>query len=764
MLYIDQLDQFDDRWTLIPLHTWDATSTRNGKPRKDGKRPLHKDWTTRAYDRAAVLEMARRGHNVGVRLNEHQLVVDVDPRNMPAGRDTFVELCEATGLDPDDFPHVRTGSGGYHYYMRKKPGQVLVDSLEGYEGVEFKSLGRQVVAPGSLHPETGEHYRWESWLVSLDELPPAPPRLLELAARPVRADASDVTAGVHTQQEVADMLDGLDPEEFQDQTRWLELMMACHHASGGMARDEFTEWSTRDPRYQNDAWIIGRRWDSLHANKRSSITVRTLYKALHDRGKANLIPGTAMRPDEFEQELEDAERPAGDDRGILERCNDEWVAATVGGKFRVFHRREQANDGPPVWEALARTDFVARYESRLVTKRTPKGPKRVLLPVEWLAWPKRREAHGVVFKPMLQTPRHLNLWSGWGVEPRPGSWSLLRQLIYETLCDGDQASGDYVVRWLAYMVQKPWLPAETAICFHGAKGTGKSTLGEVLVRMVGAHGMSVTSSEHFTGKFNGHMQDKVFVFADEAVSPTDRDSQEMLKTMITSRTAAYERKGLDIVSGDSCLHVMMASNHDWFLNMSATDGERRYFVSRVSDNRRGDTRFFDALHRQMYEQGGLQALLHDLKVMDLGDWTPRNTIPNTRAMDDQKIQNLEPVQKWWHEVLWEGAMPCEATDESAPGWHDAPVRVFRESLRDAFTSWARNEGIRAGASNRSIAMVFWRELEKVTGPLEEFRDRVPGSSLVTALPDGRAKCVELGTLDEMRARFRAATQTEGDWP
>jgi hypothetical protein len=260
------------------------------------------------------------------------------------------------------------------------------------------------------------------------------------------------------------------------------------------------------------------------------------------------------------------------------------------------------------------------------------------------------------------------------------------------------------------------------------------------------------------------MMDKVFVFADEAVSPTDRDSQEMLKTMITSRTAAYERKGIDIVSDQSCLHVMMASNHDWFLNMTATDGERRYMVCRVSENRQGDTAFFDALHKQMYEQGGLQALMHDLKVTDLGDWTPRNSIPNTRAMDDQKIQNLDPVQKWWHEILWEGIMPFETTDEHAPGWHEAPVRVFRETLRDSFASWAKGEGIRSGASNRSIAKVFWNELEKVTGPLPEYRDYVPPSSTVAALPDGRARCVELGTLQEMRERFRENTQTEGEWP
>lgn len=760
---LEQLAQFDASWTLIPLFKWDHTSERNGKPRKDGKRPMHKDWTTRAYDRDTVLEAASRGHNIGVRLPAEWVVVDVDPRNMPEGRDTFDELCAATGMNPDDYPHVRTGSGGRHIYMRKPKDTVLVDSLDGYEGVEFKSLGRQVVAPGSIHPETGEHYRWESWLVGLEDMPVAPQRLLDLAVRPMRSDQVDTTAGTHTQQEVAEMLDQLDPEDYQDQTRWLELMMACHHASGGMARDEFTEWSTRDPRYQNDAWIIGRRWDSLHANKRSSITVRTLYKALHDRGRGGAIPASAMGDDEFEQALEDEKRPENDDRSPLERMNDQFVMTTVGGKTRIFHHH-QPYERPPVWEALTVPDFLNRYSSMQAIKKTPKGPTRVSLAKEWLNWPKRRDAKSVCFIPMKDTPGHLNMWSGWGVEPKPGSWSYLRDLIENTLCAGEPEAAEYTIKWMAYMVQKPWLPAETAICFHGAKGTGKSTLGHILTALAGpSHGMTVVTTEQFAGRFNGHMQDKVFLFADEAVSPTDRDAQERLKTMITSPVLAYERKGIDLTSGRNCLHIMICSNHDWFVNMSLTDGERRYMVCRVSDNRQGDHEFWDALYRQMYEEGGLQALMHDLRAMDLGRWVPRLNVPNTSAMDDQKIQNMQPIQKWWFETLWSGRLGVDTTREDEDDWTQGPVRVFREVLRDSYSDWAKHEGIRGAASNRGLAQVFWKELEKVTGPLREFRDVVPPSSLAEPQRDGRAKCVELGSLEDMRRRFDEAAGTSTKW-
>src|SRR5690606_6804544 len=153
--------------------------------------------------------------------------------------------------------------------------------------------------------------------------------------------------------------------------------------------------------------------------------------------------------------------------------------------------------------------------------------------------------------------------------------------------------------------------------FHGDKGTGKSTLGHILCALAGQHGKPMTSSEHLTGKFNQHMRDAVFVFADEAVAPTDRGAQARMKALITEQQIAYEPKGVDVRFGRSCLPVMMASNPDWFVDAGATDGERRYFVSRVSNKRQNDRAFFEAVRRQAYREGGIQAMLHDLQLLDL---------------------------------------------------------------------------------------------------------------------------------------------------
>ncbi|SFS68048.1 Primase C terminal 2 (PriCT-2) [Sulfitobacter marinus] len=276
-------------YTLIALHPWDAKTKcpRTGRLRLRGKSPIHNDWTTRPYRNADALEHARKGGNVGVRLATSDLVVDVDPRNIDGGQKGKLSALKAIGLNPDHFPTVLTGGGGLHLYMTKPPHLSVVDGLPDVPGIEFKTFGRQVVAPGSLHP-SGKPYLWSSvpddlWLGA----PGAPEKLLRLIRRPKQPVAlSGQGIGEHPPEEIAAILAKLDPEDFRDHDKWLQLMMACHHASAGDAKDEFVEWCTADPLYSTDGPEIAYRWDSL---RRHGIGLGTLYMFMREAGAAHLI-------------------------------------------------------------------------------------------------------------------------------------------------------------------------------------------------------------------------------------------------------------------------------------------------------------------------------------------------------------------------------------------------------------------------------------------------------------------------------------------
>jgi hypothetical protein len=277
-------------WTIIPL--------RLGA---ESKAPRDKDWTTRDYDSRRVAEQcAREGRNFGGRVPDGWVVVDDDPRNRPAGRDTLAEFCAAAGLDLDAAPSQVTGSGGRHYFFRVPPGTRVRNDLPEFPGVEFKAAGRQVVLDTSTHPATGRAYEWDPISPELADAPPLPASALAMIAKADSAAAA-AEAGAHSAEEVAAMLDALDPAAFAGDDAWLRLAMACHHASGGDACEEFLDWSARDPAYGDDFRERNRaRWESFSADADGpKVTYRTLYKLLSDAGRADAIPrGDAA--DDFE--------------------------------------------------------------------------------------------------------------------------------------------------------------------------------------------------------------------------------------------------------------------------------------------------------------------------------------------------------------------------------------------------------------------------------------------------------------------------------
>lgn len=499
-------DYLDCGWQLIPLHRPTDESSFRGKRRKDGKRPLHDNWTTRAYDSKKVADRcAAQGRNVGVRPGASQLVIDVDPRN--GGRESFERLCSDIGANPAAWPMVITGSGGWHYYLRKPEALAVVGSLRAYPGVEFKSLGSQVVSAGSIHPDTGKHYEWDPLSEPLENAPELPPGLADLIRRP--EPSASCEAGQHSPDEIAAMLDKLEPTDFREHDRWLRLMMACHHGSSGEAKAEFVTWSVRDPEYTDQADEIAYRWDSLHADERSGrVTVRTLYNFLIEAGASDAIP-RGPAGDDFTDDEEDDELDALPVDPELSRLNKLYAKVTSGGRVRIMCRpiANPEDPGRREWTELTQQDFALKLSHKRIERPKPGDrTKSEVVPLSkaWLEWPGHRRAAGVTFDPTrpsgaivgqnTEDEGWLNVWTGWGVEPQRGDWSRLQEMMREVLCSGEDRLFDYLVRWLAWKVQNAGRPPEVAVAMTGPKGCGKTTLGgRVMAPIFGSHSVVPSS-------------------------------------------------------------------------------------------------------------------------------------------------------------------------------------------------------------------------------------------------------------------------------
>ena len=376
-----------------------------------------------------------------------------------------------------------------------------------------------------------------------------------------------------------------------------------------------------------------------------------------------------------------AEPPMGD----LDRLNAEFCVVLDTGKARVlsFETVRQEKHSREVACFLSFEDFRNFHLNRFVEV----GDKKVPLGHWWLRHPDRRQYRGLTFEPAAEREINgrLNLWRGWGVEPTAGDWSLMRRHVVEVLASGNAAHADYIVRWIAWTVQHPARRAEAAIVFKGKRGTGKGTLGNALCRIFGQHGTHISSADHLAGRFNGHLRDACFLFADEAYWPGDKGAEGSLKRLVTEPDLFIEAKGKDGVTVPNMLHVMMASNEDWIV--PAGEDERRYAVFNVSDCHKQDEAWFGPLNAQL-DAGGYAAMLHDLLRMDLGDFHPRK-VPRTEALVEQQSRGLGPEDAWWCELLETGVLvgcePQRPERAVSNGWEEDDAtgrKVRRKGLYD----------------------------------------------------------------------------------
>jgi Family of unknown function (DUF5906) len=401
-------------------------------------------------------------------------------------------------------------------------------------------------------------------------------------------------------------------------------------------------------------------------------------KAEQKVGLPAVIPTTKPLSNERVSRWNDALAAMNEQHAVIE---------SVGGKTVIASWEPSSRDPNRLMIVYqTKESFLLRYCNRSVSIELADGKggyKLLIQPLGqwWLGHRDRLQFRGVTFRPggAKVVNECLNLWQGWGVEPKAGDWGLIRQHVDDVVADGNAEFAEYVVRWIAWAIQNPAAQAEVALVLIGAKGAGKGTLVRCLQRIFGAHTFQVTSREEVIGKFNGHLQDCVLFVADEAYWGGDKRCVGRLQGMITEPWLPIERKGFDLVP--NYLHVVMLAEPGWVI--PAGRYERRYAALSVSDARRGDRAYFKALHHQI-AGGGAEAMMWDLQRMDLDGWHPRE-IPDSllkgSALQEQQTHTLPPLEQWYLSLLQDGKVPGALVAGPTSRKMSRPSTAYTKSLR-----------------------------------------------------------------------------------
>jgi len=356
----------------------------------------------------------------------------------------------------------------------------------------------------------------------------------------------------------------------------------------------------------------------------------------------------------------------------IDFINKKHAVITISGKTQilneyidhVFNRHNISFSTVP--------DLHIKYANRRIPNPNAgsKGQtKEICIITDWLRSIDRREYDDIIFSPGQNVNGCYNLWRGFAFEPKKGDWSFFREHIFKIISNEKQNINDWILTWMSKIIQDPGgKRSKTALVLRGDQGVGKGVYLSNFGRLFGNHYLQINNPCQFTGRFNHHLKDVLFLFVDEGFWAGDKSSEGVIKGIVTEDTLTIEPKGKDIFRLKNHINLAMASNNEWVV--PAGLDERRFMVIDVADSMKQNHDYFGAIDKQL-KSGGYEAMLYDLLEYDTSK-IDCSTIVNTSAGFDQKVQSMTPVQKFWYEKLRSGQL-----QNNENGWGEIiPRKAF----------------------------------------------------------------------------------------
>jgi Family of unknown function (DUF5906) len=243
------------------------------------------------------------------------------------------------------------------------------------------------------------------------------------------------------------------------------------------------------------------------------------------------------------------------------------------------------------------------FEPCQADEKNPSGWKSMRFIDAWLLDLTRREVTRVVVDPRNSEVGAYNLWKPLTasqldpIEPSASYEELLAPIIHHihsVMTEQNIIHTNWLIDWMANMVQRPYQRSQVAILLYGKQGCGKGIIIDWMRKAVlgDACSFQTADPEHdILGRFANGLTNKVLVQIDEVKSLVNH--ADALKNIITNSTLRHEKKGRDIIVVDNLANLIFTSNNENVLAVPSDD--RRFVFFRCSSLYRGDKAYFDSL-------------------------------------------------------------------------------------------------------------------------------------------------------------------------
>ena len=215
---------------------------------------------------------------------------------------------------------------------------------------------------------------------------------------------------------------------------------------------------------------------------------------------------------------------------------------------------------------------------------------------------------------------------------------------------GNPTQQDYIMKWLAQMVQHPFDKVGTSIVVTGEKRTGKDTPFDFFNKFVigGDYSRNYTCGgsqffeKHDTGRMNMFL-----CKVEEANRNTFLKNADKFKSLITAEDEMYNDKGRKAVAVANYNRFVLTTNGACPVDLG--DGEERFLVATCSNKRRHDIEYWAEVRRILFNREAGRAVGQWLSTLDISGFEFRRTPKDefqTMIVESEKTSEERFVEQW----------------------------------------------------------------------------------------------------------------------